>query len=152
MTLHAAAPNRWRSSVMRYSLSGCSQAPRICGWKHKMYFLLCPGDASGLNSEVNGLKHFFFKKEEGEMNHSLQPHGQEWSVLFQLTSEAQSMQETAANGESSIWAPELRVLLAQLTPQPPWLTRNRAHLHYISLLSASDEREKCRRLPISHRH
>lgn len=86
------------------------------------------------------------------MNHSLQPHGQEWSVLFQLTSEAQSMQETAANGESSIWAPELRVLLAQLTPQPPWLTRNRAHLHYISPLSASDEREKCRRLPISHRH
>lgn len=86
------------------------------------------------------------------MNHSLQPRGQEWSVLFQLTSEAQSMQKTAANGESSIWAPELRVLLAQLTPQSPWLTRNRAHLHYISPLSASDEREKCRRLSISYRH
>lgn len=27
-----------------------------CTWKHRMYFLLCPGDASGLNSEVNGLK------------------------------------------------------------------------------------------------
>lgn len=35
-----------------------------CAWKHKMYFLLCPGDASGLNSEVNGLKKFFKRKRE----------------------------------------------------------------------------------------
>lgn len=41
------------------------------------------------------------------MNHSVQPHGQEWSLLFQLTSEAQSMRETTANGELSISAPEL---------------------------------------------
>lgn len=32
-----------------------------CAWKHKMRFLLCPGDVSGLNSEVNGLKKNFFK-------------------------------------------------------------------------------------------
>lgn len=51
------------------------------------------------------------------MNHSLQPHGQDWSLLFQLTSEAQSMRETTANGESSISAPEPHVLLSQLTPQ-----------------------------------
>lgn len=63
------------------------------------------------------------------MNHSLQPHGQEWSLLFQLTSEAQSMRETTANGESRISAPELHVLLDQLTPEPLWLTRNGAHLH-----------------------
>lgn len=35
-----------------------------CGWKHEMYFLLCPGDASGLNFEVNGLKNFFKRKRE----------------------------------------------------------------------------------------
>lgn len=35
-----------------------------CGWKHDMYFLLCPGDASRLNSEVNGLKKFFKRKKE----------------------------------------------------------------------------------------
>lgn len=63
------------------------------------------------------------------MNHSLQPHGQEWSFLFQLTSEAQSTRETTANGESSISASGLHILLGQLTPQPLWLTRNGAHLH-----------------------
>lgn len=63
------------------------------------------------------------------MNHSLQPHGQEWSLLFQLTSEAQSMRETTANGELSISAPELHVLLSELTPQPLRLTRNVAHLY-----------------------
>lgn len=35
-----------------------------CGREHEMYFLLCPGDASGLNSEVNGLKKFFKRKRE----------------------------------------------------------------------------------------
>lgn len=35
-----------------------------CGWKDEIYFLLCPGDASGLNSEVNGLKKFFKRKGE----------------------------------------------------------------------------------------
>lgn len=35
-----------------------------CTWKHRMYFLLCPGDASGLNSEVNGLKKKFKRKRE----------------------------------------------------------------------------------------
>jgi len=34
-----------------------------CGSKHKNV-LLCPGDASGLNSEVNGLKKFFKRKRE----------------------------------------------------------------------------------------
>lgn len=29
------------------------------GWKHEIYFLLCPGDASGLNPGVNGLKKIF---------------------------------------------------------------------------------------------
>lgn len=41
-----------------------------CAWKHKMYFLLCPGDASGLNSEVNGLKKFFKRKREKWTTHN----------------------------------------------------------------------------------
>lgn len=63
------------------------------------------------------------------MNHSQQSHGQEWSLLFQLTSEGQSMREITANGEQCISSLEQHVPLSQLTSQPLWLTRNGAHLY-----------------------
>lgn len=52
----------WRDVLLTKRLQPDSRYP--CGWKHEMYFLLCPGDASGLNSEVNGLKKIFKRKRE----------------------------------------------------------------------------------------
>lgn len=62
------------------------------------------------------------------MNHSQQPHGQEWSLLFQLTSEGQSMRETTANGEQCISTPEQHV------PEPAPLTTPMAHHKWSSSL------------------